>query len=188
MRNKLLEAIKPLQLNTNDKNKLVNTIIDIGNSGGGGGGDVEYEYYKVVLLQREDPIGRMFENLITNIYEAYGLHIAEHRTTDVKKWIEMTWIDFINGFGGYAISDGYIKVVKHKPFIMYGMQGDSSYTFRYDNEIHVEGSLIDAFITVASGGQAISEEELIGIKQMIENVITPVTKEEYESLIGKIVE
>lgn len=36
MRNKLLEAIKPLQLNTNDKNKLVNTIIDIGNSGGGG--------------------------------------------------------------------------------------------------------------------------------------------------------
>lgn len=35
MRNKLLEAIKPLQLNTNDKNKLVNTIIDIGNSGGG---------------------------------------------------------------------------------------------------------------------------------------------------------
>lgn len=37
MRNKLLEAIKPLQLNTNDKNKLVNTIIDIGNSGDRGG-------------------------------------------------------------------------------------------------------------------------------------------------------
>lgn len=49
MRNKLLEAIKPLQLNTNDKNKLVNTIIDIGNSGSDGGVASQYapRYFKI---------------------------------------------------------------------------------------------------------------------------------------------
>lgn len=47
MRNKLLEAIKPLQLNTNDKNKLVNTIIDIGNSGGGAVSQYAPRYFKI---------------------------------------------------------------------------------------------------------------------------------------------
>ena len=83
MRNKLLEAIKPLQLNTNDKNKLVNTIIDIGNSRGDGG--VECEYYKLDINKINGADSEENINKLMELFEILG-DIVDYAITPLREY------------------------------------------------------------------------------------------------------
>lgn len=177
MRNKLFEAIKPLQLNTNDKNKLVNTIIDIGNSGGGGG-EAEYEYY-LLKVDNSDK-GEMW-NQVRGILLYFGVIYGlapSYKYPDGKKiYKEMLFLDFMNGLGTNWPNGVCIKALKLENIIMYGMNSDYDYEFRYTEETIINGNLIEKIIQIL--------ELPIESKSIINNMFYEITKEQYDSLIGQ---
>lgn len=177
MRNKLLEAIKPLQLNTNDKNKLVNTIIDIGNSGGGGG-EAEYEYYLLrVDNSNKGEMWSQLRGLLLYFGVIYGLAPC-YKYPDVKKtYKEMLFLDFINGLGTHWPNGVCIKALKLETVTMYGMNSDYDYEFRYTKETIINGNLIEKLIQVL--------ELPIESKPIINDMFYELTKEQYNSLIDQ---
>lgn len=185
MRNKLLEAIKPLQLNTNDKNKLVNTIIDISNSGGGGEGNIEYEYYKITddeSIWAELGIeGEMKLIILGQIFMFVEKVLYNVKVDNSYCYVEMTPYQnytLSNKYFGTFDSRNYIKVKKGNIYYNNIIFTDSDY-------LKLVGEMILEENDFANNMNVLFNQ--IGFNNTI-RLLTPISKEEYESLIGKIVE
>ena len=187
MRNKLLEAINPLQLNTNDKNKLVNTIIDIGNSGGGGGG-LEYEYYKLNLNYQYTENDITFINfLMENIalFPVVPLVMLRSFNKGDKgpyMYREVSVLEYIMKSYDKSIMMYGIKIIKQdtREYIKLGYRDTSREVTYLDKYISNKNTFIEQFIEILELIEGISMD--ITQKEFINNIFIPITKEEYYSL------
>ena len=181
MKQKLLNSLKALPISQKDKESFIDTISDIAKSNGGGG-EVEYEYYKITddeSIWAELGIEGDSKLIILSQIFVFVEKVLYSVQVDNKYcYVEMIpYQNYIlsNKYFGMFDSKNYIKVKKGNIYYNDIIFTDSNY-LRLVGEVILEES------DFANNMNVLFNQ--IGFNNAI-RLLNPISKEEYESLIGQ---
>ena len=188
---KLYAAIAPFPIKQSDKERFVNTITEMSSNGGGG---VEYEYYS--FYDFINAIPTLPQEEFTKLYNDYVgfISLITHFNTipiivipDINHksfFIETSALYYLSIAGKDSIPPiMYFKIEKQNIRIMPDLYyNESSREVRYKGDIiSNKNTFKEQFIEIINNKYG---EGVIDI-DFINNYMTTITKEEYESLIGQ---
>lgn len=193
MKNRLLQAMKSLPMLAEDKEKFVNEISNI--STNGGGGNVEYEYYKFPDLSKIDEFGDQYSIFLLFFLKMSDGYIVKVYVNELSHYV------LCDIHSGQLISADFeaqtlytikaLKILKNNNLKISPDPALNEYgEFVCDTTpkyvIGEGNNTIEQIIDIYSKIDKTFED--VFVMDVIYQLFTPITKEEYESLIGQIVE
>lgn len=193
MKNRLLQAMKSLPMLAEDKEKFVNEISNINSNGGGG--SIEYEYYKVPDLSKIGEFGEQYATFLQFLLMICDGCIVKVRVNELSHYV------LCDIHSGQLISTDFesqtletIKVLKILKSNNLKISPDIAL-----NEYGKFVSNITPIYVIGEGNNVLEQLRDATIKMdesfkelfemdVIYQLFKSITKEEYESMIGQIVE